>query len=105
MKISETTPITSSQVLANVLCDLCGQSCRVQPVLEITSPSYGSTFLREEEFSYGTLKFGGDYNGKYDGINFDLELCEECTMAIYRRSHNIEPYYRELLGLDDPDSL
>lgn len=103
MKKCETKTVTSSKVLTEVLCDLCGESCRVQPEDVETQPAYGSDYLREDEFSYGTLKFSGDYNGNYDGINISLELCEECTMRIYRQSRAVEPFHREQLGLDAPD--
>ena len=60
--------------------------------------SHGSGHLREAEFSYARLEFAGDYYGRYDGINFSLQICEECAIRIYRSSRAVRPDHCELLG-------
>jgi hypothetical protein len=104
MKVAVVQAVTCDRVLEDVLCDLCGRSCRVQPPQERVYASHASGHLREEEFSYARLEFAGDYYGRYDGINFSLQICEECAIGIYRSSRAVQPDHRELLGSSDSGS-
>jgi len=66
------------EVVADILCDLCGESCRV-------IPKETEGFDGPERFSHSTLKFHGHYWSGYDCLFFELSLCEKCTMEIFER--------------------
>ena len=66
-----------SDVLTNVLCDICGKSCR--------TPELGS-----EVFEHSTLYADWGYCSKRDGDKWEADFCEEC-------SENLKKHI-ELLG-------
>lgn len=59
-----------SDVVVDVLCDLCGESTK--------------TLADCDPFSYGTLNFIGGYGGNHDMERVQLELCEACVFTIVR---------------------
>lgn len=59
--------------VADILCDLCGISTRAGD---------------EEFFSafeYATMKFSGGYCSNYDGLKFELQICQECAVGIFKK--------------------
>jgi hypothetical protein len=59
-----------SDVVIDVICDLCGESTK--------------TLNSVEPFSYGTLSFDGGFGSEHDGERVQLDLCEACVFTIVR---------------------
>lgn len=59
-----------SDVVVDVLCDLCGESTK--------------TLTDCDPFSYGTLNFHGGFGSNHDMERVQMELCEACVFTIVR---------------------
>lgn len=61
MRIYKTEP---KKVVDEILCDCCGESCRVtEPVVE---------------YEYATIEATWGYFSDQDGSQFNIDLCENC---------------------------
>jgi hypothetical protein len=63
MKHTVTQP---AEVVADVTCDVCGQSTRVE--------GYG--------LQYGTLQAHWGYGARHDGESYEVHLCETCFFGV-----------------------
>ena len=72
MKTTQKQTIESN-VVADVICDLCGDSTKLSGIPNGC-----------EEFSYGTLNFSGCYGSEHDLETVKMELCEACLFTIVR---------------------
>lgn len=60
-----------SDIVVDVICDLCGESTK--------------TFNNCDPFSYGTLSFSGGYGSdSHDNERVQMDLCEVCVFTIVR---------------------
>jgi hypothetical protein len=65
-------------VEADVTCDVCGASTLV---------SEGTDY---EQFSYGVLKFHGQYGSDHDCQYVEMQICETCVFKMVEASKTAE---------------
>lgn len=77
----KTYKIVERKVEDQVHCDICGKSCSVEQI--------GN--------EYATLEALWGYGSKYDGIKFDIQICDKCfddtlTWIKQKRKQNLGPF-------------
>ena len=83
-----------SEVVVDVICDLCGDSTKIPGGCE--------------QFSYGTLNFSGCYGSEHDCETVRMELCEACLFTIVRLRRSgvyISDGFHILVGEPPEDTL
>ena len=53
-----------TRVLDNIICDICGNSCKINNGFE--------------DYEFARLYAQWGYNSKKDGRDYKIDLCEEC---------------------------
>lgn len=54
--------ILPARTLADVVCDVCGKSCKT-PL---------------DDYEYATLSASWGYSSRKDGVQYEADLCEDC---------------------------
>jgi hypothetical protein len=70
--IKKQTEIQSVEVICDILCDLCGETTKCADN-ELLSG-----------FEYATLKFSGGFCSDFDGLRFELQICQHCAVNIFK---------------------
>ncbi len=71
--IKKVTETRSVEVVEDIVCDQCGKTTRTDGIIE-----------ELRSFEYATLSFSGGYSSNYDGLKFELQLCQDCAITIFK---------------------
>ena len=69
-KKTQTKPV---EVICDILCDLCGKTTKC-----------GNNSLLSD-FEYATLKFSGGFCSDFDGLRFEIQICQYCSVDIFKK--------------------